>query len=204
MPGTACRQMPLSFLGSGETATIAKVRGKGDLHHHLENLGFVEGARVTVNGRGGGRPHRGGEGHAGRAQQADRVPRHHERRRLGAAGASGCLRARVAVHFSVTRFFVQMFHVKHSKAEIRANGSRMVDGALRTPQSPACTQGRKHRTRQGRKHLGRTRQGRTLGLHTYFAGPTAQVAHSAEVSRPHNPARCPGRACGHARGFRVS
>ena len=35
MPGAACRQMPLSFLGSGETATIAKVRGKGDLHHHL-------------------------------------------------------------------------------------------------------------------------------------------------------------------------
>ena len=48
MPGAACRQMPLSFLGSGETATIAKVRGKGDLHHHLENLGFVEGARVEV------------------------------------------------------------------------------------------------------------------------------------------------------------
>lgn len=33
---------------NGETAIIAKVRGKGDLHHHLENLGFVEGARVTV------------------------------------------------------------------------------------------------------------------------------------------------------------
>ena len=28
--------------------TIAKVRGRGDLHHHLENLGFVEGAQVTV------------------------------------------------------------------------------------------------------------------------------------------------------------
>lgn len=48
MPGASCQQMPLSFLKNGETATIAKVRGKGDLHHHLENLGFVEGARVTV------------------------------------------------------------------------------------------------------------------------------------------------------------
>ena len=40
--------MPLSFLRDGETGTIAKVRGRGDLHHHLENLGFVEGAQVTV------------------------------------------------------------------------------------------------------------------------------------------------------------
>ena len=42
-PGIACQQMPLSFLKGGE-----KVRGRGDLHHHLENLGFVEGAQVTV------------------------------------------------------------------------------------------------------------------------------------------------------------
>ena len=41
-------QMPLSFLKSGETATIAKVRGKGEVPHHLENLGFVDGARVEV------------------------------------------------------------------------------------------------------------------------------------------------------------
>ena len=27
---------------------VAKVRGKGDVHHHLENLGFVEGADVHV------------------------------------------------------------------------------------------------------------------------------------------------------------
>lgn len=47
-PGIACRQMPLSFLRGGETGTIAKVRGRGDLHHHLESLGFVEGAQVTV------------------------------------------------------------------------------------------------------------------------------------------------------------
>ena len=46
-PGIACQQMPLSFLKGGETGTIAKVRGRGDLHHHLENLGFVEGAQET-------------------------------------------------------------------------------------------------------------------------------------------------------------
>lgn len=48
LPYASCHQMPLSFLKSGQTATIAKVRGKGSLHHHLENLGFVEGARITV------------------------------------------------------------------------------------------------------------------------------------------------------------
>ncbi len=41
-------QLPLSFLGAGQTAKIAKVRGRGELHHHLESLGFVEGAQVTV------------------------------------------------------------------------------------------------------------------------------------------------------------
>lgn len=40
--------LPLSFLRSGEAAVIAKVRGRGELHHHLETLGFVEGASVTV------------------------------------------------------------------------------------------------------------------------------------------------------------
>ncbi len=47
-PNAACHQMPLSFLKGGETGIIAKVRGRGDLHHHLETLGFVEGAQVTV------------------------------------------------------------------------------------------------------------------------------------------------------------
>ncbi len=42
------QQMPLSFMRSGERAHVAKVRGKGDVHHHLENLGFVEGAEVRV------------------------------------------------------------------------------------------------------------------------------------------------------------
>lgn len=46
--GVSVRQMPLSFLRNGETALIAKVRGKNDLHHHLKTLGFVEGARIKV------------------------------------------------------------------------------------------------------------------------------------------------------------
>ena len=41
-------QMPLTFLRSGDAARVAKVRGRGDVHHHLENLGFVEGAVVRV------------------------------------------------------------------------------------------------------------------------------------------------------------
>ena len=47
-------QMPLSFLRAGESARVAKVRGKGDLHHHLENLGFVENAQVRVICQNGG------------------------------------------------------------------------------------------------------------------------------------------------------
>ena len=42
------QQMPLSFLKEGESAHVVKVRGRGDLQHHLENLGFVEGAEVKV------------------------------------------------------------------------------------------------------------------------------------------------------------
>lgn len=46
--GVSVQQMPLSFLKEGEAAKVVKVRGKGDLQHHLENLGFVEGADVKV------------------------------------------------------------------------------------------------------------------------------------------------------------
>ena len=47
------QQMPLSFLKEGESAHVVKVRGRGDLQHHLENLGFVEGAEVKVVSGGG-------------------------------------------------------------------------------------------------------------------------------------------------------
>ena len=48
------QQMPLSFLKAGERAHISKVRGKGEVHHHLENLGFVDGAEVFVVSEQGG------------------------------------------------------------------------------------------------------------------------------------------------------
>lgn len=41
-------QLPLSFAKEGDVLRVAKVRGRGELHHHLENLGFVEGATVRV------------------------------------------------------------------------------------------------------------------------------------------------------------
>ena len=65
-------QMPLSFLKSGEVATVAKVRGKGEVHHHLENLGFVEGARVEV-----WQPDSADQGRAGCAQPAGRLAHRH-------------------------------------------------------------------------------------------------------------------------------
>lgn len=48
VPGVSVQQVPLSFLKEGEAARVVKVRGRGDLQHHLENLGFVEGAEVKV------------------------------------------------------------------------------------------------------------------------------------------------------------
>ena len=47
-PEVRGQQMPLTFLRSGDAARVVKVRGKGDTHHHLENLGFVAGAGVRV------------------------------------------------------------------------------------------------------------------------------------------------------------
>ncbi len=47
-PSVSVQQMPRSFLKEGESARVVKVRGKGDLQHHLENLGFVEGAEIKV------------------------------------------------------------------------------------------------------------------------------------------------------------
>ncbi len=42
------QQMPLSVLHFGEKARILKIRDKGELHRHLETMGFVEGADVEV------------------------------------------------------------------------------------------------------------------------------------------------------------
>ncbi|WP_251211982.1 FeoA family protein [Adlercreutzia murintestinalis] len=46
--GHAAHQMPLTFLQAGEQARVIKVRGNDEIHHHLENLGFVAGAPVRV------------------------------------------------------------------------------------------------------------------------------------------------------------
>lgn len=40
--------LPLSFAKEGDVLEVAKVKGRGELRHHLENLGFVEGAMVRV------------------------------------------------------------------------------------------------------------------------------------------------------------
>ena len=40
--------MPLSFANVGEENIVKKVGGKAEVRAHLENLGFVAGAAVTV------------------------------------------------------------------------------------------------------------------------------------------------------------
>ena len=40
--------LPLTFAHSGDTVTVARVRGTAELKRHLENLGFVEGSEVHV------------------------------------------------------------------------------------------------------------------------------------------------------------
>ncbi len=46
--GVSAQRLPLAFVSAGETVKVVKVRGKSDLTHHLENLGFVEGAEIKV------------------------------------------------------------------------------------------------------------------------------------------------------------
>lgn len=41
-------QIPLAFLEKSKEGTVLKVRGRDEQHHHLENLGFVAGAKVRV------------------------------------------------------------------------------------------------------------------------------------------------------------
>jgi len=40
--------MPLTFAGLNEEHIIKKVGGNPEVKHHLENLGFVSGAAVSV------------------------------------------------------------------------------------------------------------------------------------------------------------
>ncbi len=43
--------MPLTFAAAGEVNTIKLIRGKIETIRHLESMGFVEGAAITVISR---------------------------------------------------------------------------------------------------------------------------------------------------------
>ena len=47
-------QMPLAMVSGGETARVLSIRGKDEVQRFLRNLGFVEGAEVTVISELGG------------------------------------------------------------------------------------------------------------------------------------------------------
>ena len=40
--------MPLAFAGTGEEYVVRRISGKPEVKKHLENLGFVAGAGVSV------------------------------------------------------------------------------------------------------------------------------------------------------------
>ena len=46
--------MPLTFAGTGESYVIQRIGGKSEVRKHLENLGFVAGAEVSVVNTMGG------------------------------------------------------------------------------------------------------------------------------------------------------
>ena len=46
--------MPLTFAGTGESYVIQRIGGKPEVRKHLENLGFVVGAEVSVVNTMGG------------------------------------------------------------------------------------------------------------------------------------------------------
>ena len=52
--GVSRHQMPLTFLRNNEKAVVLKVRGNDEMHHHLENLGFVPGSDIKVISHQGG------------------------------------------------------------------------------------------------------------------------------------------------------
>lgn len=45
--------MALALLSVGESGTITELRGKEEVIHHLQNLGFAPGAKVEVVGHSG-------------------------------------------------------------------------------------------------------------------------------------------------------
>ncbi len=47
-PSVSAQRLPLGLVKSGETTHVQAVRGKDSAQRFLRNLGFVEGAEVTV------------------------------------------------------------------------------------------------------------------------------------------------------------
>ena len=45
--------LPLSFAQNGETVMVAKIVGSDEVKKHLEDLGFVVGARVSIISQSG-------------------------------------------------------------------------------------------------------------------------------------------------------
>ena len=46
--------LPLTFAGTGESYVIQRIGGKPEVRKHLENLGFVAGAEVSIVNTMGG------------------------------------------------------------------------------------------------------------------------------------------------------
>lgn len=46
--------MPLSMISAGDTRAIMRINGNDAIRHHLANLGFVEGAQITVVAKNNG------------------------------------------------------------------------------------------------------------------------------------------------------
>ena len=47
-------QIPLAMVSGGETVKVLSIRGKDEVQRFLRNLGFIEGAEVTVISELGG------------------------------------------------------------------------------------------------------------------------------------------------------
>lgn len=46
--------LPLAMANEGDTVTVQRIHGNGEMRQHLNELGFVEGAEVKVISRAGG------------------------------------------------------------------------------------------------------------------------------------------------------
>ena len=68
-------QIPLAMVSGGETVKVLSIRGKDEVQRFLRNLGFIEGAEVTVISER--KRHRQCERHPGRGKQIHGSPCRH-------------------------------------------------------------------------------------------------------------------------------